>query len=83
MKQILIIAMLLISLSAFAQKKDSTKQVQVVITLDTTSYKQLLYVIDTSIDSKQTTKALIELLQKNARLMEADKPKPQPQLKKN
>lgn len=72
--------MLLISVSVFAQKKDS---VQVVITLDTTSYKQLLYIIETNIDSKQVTKALFDLLQKNARLVEADKPKPQPQLKKN
>ena len=56
-------------------KKAEPKEVVVVITLDTTSFKQLLFTIDQSIDSKQVTKALIELLQKNARLVDMDKPK--------
>lgn len=71
MKKTIIALFMLVSVSALAQKKDS---VNVVITLDTTSYKQLLYVIQESIDSKKLTKEIIELLQKNAKLV-ADKPK--------
>jgi len=57
------------------QKKDSTQQPMIAIVLDTTTYKQLLYTIEVSIDSKSTTRAIIELLQKNARLIEGEKPK--------
>jgi hypothetical protein len=85
-KTILIVAIIATSLFATAQKDTSKPKqdttVQVLLSLN--DYKALLYVIDSNIDSKQLTKQLLELLQKNASIYQpADKPKQQPMPKKN
>lgn len=79
----LFILCLLTLISNGQEKKADSTEKMVVITLDTTSYKQLLFVIENNIDSKQVTKAIMELFQKNARLMDMEKPKKQIQPKKN
>lgn len=71
----LLLAVALTSAINAQQKKDSTQQPMIAIVLDTLTYKQLLYTIEVNIDSKSTTRAIIELLQKNARLIEGEKPK--------
>ena len=71
MKKLLIATALLFSLSAGAQKKDTT--IQITVTLD--QFRALIYTIDQNIDSKKTSKDIVDFLQKSAQIV-ADKPKP-------
>lgn len=73
MKKTLFAIAILFSLSASAQKKDTTIQ----ITLPLEQFKVLLYTIDANIDSKKVSKDLLEFLQKSAQIV-ADKPKEAP-----
>ena len=77
MKKILIIAVVLMSLSANAQKKDSTlaKDSLVVITIATKQeYFNLLNFIASKIDSKKETEELIKYFEDRRKLV-AIKPK--------
>ena len=70
MKKILIIAALFAATSLQAQKQDTT--IHIVLPLET--YRQLLSTLDKVIDSKQLSKELFDLFQKNTTIY--DKPKP-------
>lgn len=52
------------------QKKDTT--IQITVTLD--QFRALIYTIDQNIDSKKTSKDIVDFLQKSAQIV-ADKPK--------
>lgn len=77
------VAVLLIN-SAFGQKKDTVtadiKNVQadstVQLTMALNDFRAVLTEIDRNIDSKTVTTRLIQFLQRSARLLEAEKPKP-------
>lgn len=77
MKKLFFAIAILVSLSATAQTKDTTKPkadttIQILLPLDT--YRQLIGVIAENIDSKKITKEIIDLFQKTATIY--DKPKP-------
>ena len=76
MKKILIIAALLAATSLQAQKQDTT--IHIVLPLET--YRQLLSTLDKVIDSKQLSKELFDLFQKNTTIY--DKPKEVTPIKK-
>ena len=67
---------LVVSLSAQAQKQDTT--IHIVLPLET--YRQLLSTLDKVIDSKQLSKELFDLFQKNTTIY--DKPKEVTPIKK-
>ena len=62
MKKLLFSIAVLFSLSASAQKADTT--IQITMSLD--NFKGLLYAIDQNVDSKKTSNELISFLQKSA-----------------
>lgn len=78
MKKITIIAAILFaSISSFAQSKEK-KDTTIQITISIDQYRGLLYAIDQNIDSKKTSKEIIEFIIKSAKMSEADKPKELP-----
>lgn len=87
MKKLLVLLLVLVTLTASAQDKqpkDSTIQ----ITVSLNDFRALMVVIDQNIDSKKTSKELLEFLQRNAKLLApsvdpADKPKATTTPKKN
>lgn len=86
MKKLLTLLFVLVTLSAAAQDKPKDSTIQVTVSLN--DFRALLAVIDASIDSKKTSKELLEFLQKNAKLLTpptdpVDKPKATTTPKKN
>lgn len=79
MKKLLLFTALFISLSTFAQKKDSvvvSKDTTIQILLSINQYRALLSTMDRYIDSKAVTKDWFDFLQKIATIYQpADKPK--------
>ena len=74
MKKAIIGILVLFTLNTKAQeKKDTTLQT----TLTINEFRAVLYAIDQNIDSKSLSKQLIELLNKNTKIV-ADKPKEVP-----
>ncbi len=62
-KIILSLAIILLSVTGFTQvKKDTTIQ----ITLSLNDFRALLYTIDANVDSKKTSKEIMDFLQKSA-----------------
>ena len=76
MKKIILIAALFAATSLQAQKQDTT--IHIVLPLET--YRQLLSTLDKVIDSKQLSKELFDLFQKNTSIY--DKPKEVTPIKK-
>ena len=79
MKKLLVIAAIIAASSAQAQSKDTTIQVK----LEINQFRALINALDILIDSKKASKEVIELLTKNASILEADKPKELQAPKKN
>lgn len=81
-----IIAAVLLTTSSFAQEKPKDSLV-LQITLDTTTFKNVIKLIDENIDSRTLTGKMVKEnilgpLMSNYQLV-ADKPKQTPQIKKN
>lgn len=88
MKKLLTLLLVLVTLTATAQNKPEPKDSTIQVTVSLNEFRALLAVIDASIDSKKTSKELLEFLQKNAKLLTppvdpADKPKASTTPKKN
>lgn len=63
-------------MAAFSQQKKPAKQDTIVtVTVNIDQFRALLYTIDSNIDSKKTSKEILDFLQKSAKLQVADKPK--------
>lgn len=71
MKKAFLILSLLFAVGVSAQEKKDTT-LQTTLTID--QFRAVLYAIDQNIDSKSLSKQLIELLNKNTKIV-ADKPK--------
>lgn len=87
MKKLLALLLVLVTLTASAQDKQPKDSI-IQITVSLNDFRALMVVIDQSIDSKKTSKELLEFLQKNAKLLTppvepADKPKVTTTPKKN
>ncbi len=79
MKKLLFIAALFAATAIQAQSKDTTIQVK----LEINQFRALIQALDVLIDSKKASKEVIELLTKNASILDADKPKELSVPKKN
>ncbi len=71
MKKTLTILAIIFATSTQAQSKDTTVQVKIEIN----QFRALIQALDQLIDSKKASKEVIELLTKNASILDADKPK--------
>jgi len=74
MKTITFIALLLVASFTSQAQSDTTIQVK----LELNQFKQLLYVLDQTIDSKKLSKEIQELLTKNATILDKPKELPKP-----
>lgn len=86
MKKLLTSLLILATLTVNAQDKAKDSTIQITVSLN--DFRALLSVIDANIDSKKTSKELLEFLQKSAKLVTptvdpADKPKVTTTPKKN
>ena len=76
-KLITTLSFLFIAAICFGQKDSTAKDTTIQITVKLNDFKALLFLIDQNIDSKRTSKEILDFLQKNARIIEqpSDKPK--------
>ena len=65
----LLLAAVLFAFTASAQDKQP-KDTTIAVTLNINQFRALLVAIDQSIDSKKTSKEILEFLQQNARLVQ-------------
>lgn len=85
-RSILLAMMLLVASASFAQDKpkaqEQPKDTTIAVTLNINQFRALLTVIDINIDSKKTSKELIDFLQQNARIVNQTPPTPKKEEKK-
>ena len=65
MKKLLLAAAIFAAINVQAQTKDTT----ISITLSLNEFRAVLATIDANVDSKRTSKELLDFLQKNARII--------------
>ena len=70
-KTILFSLMLFVASISFAQEKkqEQPKDTTIAVTLNINQFRALLFTIDNSIDSKKTSKEILDFLQQNARMV--------------
>jgi hypothetical protein len=90
MKQLIIIVLVVlgIAFAGQAQTKSDTTKTQadtvIAVQMPLNQFRALLYSLDQNIDSKKTSKEILEFLQKSARIVQpVDKPKGQVDQEKN
>jgi hypothetical protein len=83
MKKSILTLLLLVSVSlVFAQEKPKVEPVKqdtiISVEMNINQFRGLMYSIDLNIDSKKSSKEILEFLQKAAKIVQqpADKPKP-------
>ena len=76
MRKLLITAsFFFIAAFCFGQKDSTNKDTTIQITIKLNDFKALLFLIDQNIDSKKTSKEIVDFITKNAALLPAEKKK--------
>jgi len=74
-KLITTLSFLFIAAICFGQKDSTAKDTTIQITVKLNDFKALLFLIDQNIDSKRTSKEIVEFLTKNAAILPTEKKK--------
>jgi len=74
-KLITTLSFLFIAAICFGQKDSTAKDTTIQITVKLNDFKALLFLIDQNIDSKKTSKEILDFLYKNAAILPTEKKK--------